>query len=232
MAPYCIERHLLKYITIPFFVILYLNIEKLAERHGWDGLLSWLWELYTPTPYKYLTQPWALNIAIAVVAFAAGFWLDNIVRKSELKKQTFDIDRRELANTADKLAEKISALIAEFEAERIKAWQEVRATTWTGGEYPHSDRETNAEIRMVERYNERYNSDVLQLLEKADLAVHLDKTIGWQIRRDGVGRSDISQLPLLLTKISVALQDPSNVKQNVSSVPPEHRLSGSKRAVR
>jgi len=63
-------------IGAPFLVVLYLNIEKLAERHGWDGLLVGLLEGHMPSASNWLLQPWVAVLAVAVVSFMAGVWLD------------------------------------------------------------------------------------------------------------------------------------------------------------
>lgn len=79
-------RRCVGYATIPFGVILYLNIETLASKNGWDTILSSAWEANMPTLYGFLTTPAASYLAVFVLAFAAGAWLDNLLRRSEAHK--------------------------------------------------------------------------------------------------------------------------------------------------
>ncbi len=68
-------------ISTPFVVILYLNIEVLATRMGWDTLLA----ARFPQMSSFVTQPWVFALATLVVGFTLGLWVDFFLRKKEAR---------------------------------------------------------------------------------------------------------------------------------------------------
>lgn len=78
-----ILRRVSTWVSAPLVVVLYLNIEKLAEGRGWDALLLTAWVSHMPTLLSLATEPWVTYLAVGVVAFTAGLWIDLALRKRE-----------------------------------------------------------------------------------------------------------------------------------------------------
>ena len=108
--------------SVPLLVILYLNIERLVERYGWDALLSTAWEAHMPTLYGWLTQPWLAVVATAGVAFTLGLWLDAFLRFKErdIRLSQFSSRIKTTADNAEALSKKMHESFDQYAAE---AWQ-------------------------------------------------------------------------------------------------------------
>jgi len=77
-----IFRWLLTIIATPFLVVLYLNIEKWAEKHGYDLILNKAMESEVHGPIMQLVlHPNTLLIAVAIVFFCLGAWADALIRR-------------------------------------------------------------------------------------------------------------------------------------------------------
>lgn len=87
-----IKRLVITALASPFVVVLYLNIEKYAEKSGYDVLLIKVLEagpngdaVLNPLVAAAL-HPLALYGAIAATGIVAGLWLDAWLRRTESKK--------------------------------------------------------------------------------------------------------------------------------------------------
>ncbi len=83
-----IFRIVLSAISTPFWVVLYLNIEKLAEGRGWDAILKGAMEGKMPGVVSFVLQPWMGITALTIVSFTVGIWADALVRRLDAKKPT------------------------------------------------------------------------------------------------------------------------------------------------
>jgi hypothetical protein len=69
-------------LSLPFLVVLYLNIETYAQSLGWDGLLSrWL-----PTMASFLLQPWIAIVTALFAGAAVGAWAHFAATKFDRRK--------------------------------------------------------------------------------------------------------------------------------------------------
>src|SRR3546814_16069076 len=77
-----IIRLLISVVATPFVAILYLNIEKWAESHGYDLLLVNAVEGQMPDAVKQLAfHPTTLIFAIVICSIVAGIWIDVVLRR-------------------------------------------------------------------------------------------------------------------------------------------------------
>lgn len=78
-------RLALTVLSAPLLVVLYLNIEKLAEREGWDTLLAdGVAPASGPSPLlELLTTPTAFAAATFVIGLAIGVWIDTLLVRRE-----------------------------------------------------------------------------------------------------------------------------------------------------
>lgn len=68
-------------VSTPFLVILYLNIEKLAEREEWDRILPDLVPAYVSVTWDFIFNPLMVGTGIAVVTFTIGLWAGAAMRR-------------------------------------------------------------------------------------------------------------------------------------------------------
>lgn len=74
-------------LATPFLVVLYLNIEKWAEKYGYDLILTQISEGKVQGPIlSFLLDPRLLVIAVGVVSFALGVWVVSILRKQDRER--------------------------------------------------------------------------------------------------------------------------------------------------
>ena len=71
----------LSILLTPFLVVLYLNIEKWAEKHGYDLILVEVGDdRLVETLTSYALQPVYQFAAVAALAFVGGIWIDALIR--------------------------------------------------------------------------------------------------------------------------------------------------------
>lgn len=68
-------------LSLPATPVVYLNIEKFAERQGWDTVLADLIGTQWPFVLALLEGRLALAVSVAVIAFTVGAWLDWLSRR-------------------------------------------------------------------------------------------------------------------------------------------------------
>ena len=61
--------------------LLYLNIEKLAEREEWDRILPDLVPAYVSVTWDFIFNPLMVGTGIAVVTFTIGLWAGAAMRR-------------------------------------------------------------------------------------------------------------------------------------------------------
>ena len=89
-----IIRFAISGLSVPFVVVLYLNIEKLAEARGLDTLLV---DLLSPDDPKkmtvgsqilnYATSPEVAGISILVIGIVIGFWSEVLLRRGDGREE-------------------------------------------------------------------------------------------------------------------------------------------------
>ena len=82
-----IIRLIVTALVMPFVVVLYLNIERYAEEHGYDVILIKLLEpkeadVISPI-ISFAFHPATLYGAIGFVTFVVGIWFDALLRRGE-----------------------------------------------------------------------------------------------------------------------------------------------------
>ena len=112
--------------SLPFLVILYLNIEKYAESRGWDTFLLQLLEPATQREesedsrlIRALTNPWMVYAAITVIGMTLGVWLDAVLKRLDAKKPTKQDKLREIGNECLGVGQLI---VIRLQQERIGDW--------------------------------------------------------------------------------------------------------------
>lgn len=164
---------------------------------------------------------WFHWIGGGILGFFAGVWLDALVRREPKSRAA---DRERVAQRAEALARNIGALFGEHEAERSIAWEEdskklMRAALTEGG-FPGRKASTKANARAVERFGERFASDVVSLVHEAQKLVPISKSDVWQITSGLNSASGIAEAMIGLSKIAVELRNPNPVlasKEDVDS---------------
>lgn len=79
-------RIVLAGISTPFVVVLYLNIETLAQSWGWDSLLVEAAQASAKPSFwervmDFLVSPIMALVSVALLAFTAGVWVDALLRR-------------------------------------------------------------------------------------------------------------------------------------------------------
>ncbi|MEX2630431.1 MAG: hypothetical protein WD341_10895 [Tistlia sp.] len=81
-------RFALSALAAPPLVILYLNIEKVAEDQGWDRILVNISGIEEWPVTAFLLQPWAAVASLCFVCFVAGIWADTLLRRLDRRAPT------------------------------------------------------------------------------------------------------------------------------------------------
>jgi len=84
-------RVILTVIATPFLVVGYLNIEKLAEKKGWDGILSGWVDKMPDTLSGFIVSPFMAMLSAFIVGIVVGLWVDTFLRASNKKKTDIQI---------------------------------------------------------------------------------------------------------------------------------------------
>ena len=97
-------RLVLTVLFTPFLVVGYLNIEKLAEKKGWDGILSRLEDKMPAGLSGFIISPFMAMVSALVVGIVIGLWSDTFIRKLNSrgsKVENLGLRIQALANTID-----------------------------------------------------------------------------------------------------------------------------------
>lgn len=168
-------RRLLALLSAPFVLIVYLNIEKLAEGYGWDVLLLGAWVSYSPALYEQLTKQWLSFTAVAIVSFTLGVWSDSLLRS---RRQQISLVRTggaasELAERAEKLSRKLYDLLGQFPSRppthpNFKQQDNHDTDGWW--RQNHEQRE-----RVVTKFLEQHASEAWTIIEQAKNYIRLEE---------------------------------------------------------
>ncbi len=125
-------RHGLSLATVPFFIVLYFNIENLATRMGLENVLA---DAVAPTAgrspvVEFFQLPLVLWIALLGLGFVGGLWVDLLLAKRE--RAPLLTERHALASRARQAASKAFVLAGELETAKNIAWNESTNTVWNG----------------------------------------------------------------------------------------------------
>ena len=82
-------RLVLTALFTPFLVVGYLNIEKLAEKKGWDGILSGLVDKMPAGLSGFIISPFMAMLSAFIIGTVAGLWVDTFLRAADRKKRRY-----------------------------------------------------------------------------------------------------------------------------------------------
>lgn len=75
----------------PFLVVGYLNIEKLAESKGWDGLLTTQAAKMPESVASFVISPLMAMVSSLVVGVIIGIWADTFLRAADRRKSSLQV---------------------------------------------------------------------------------------------------------------------------------------------
>lgn len=110
-------RFWLKRAFWPALVILALNLEKLAERFGWDQLLVRNWSPAMDSVVGILQSLWFQYAAAMVAGAAIAIWVDGILRRHDLAAKDAEaklIHERRMAQKEARVQSEARAATSQF----------------------------------------------------------------------------------------------------------------------
>ena len=181
-------------------------------------------------------SPFYLCPTLIMIGMAIGAWIDAILRRRESSAQTnatnnagAPIDRLALADRADELVRRLSALHGAWESERGRAWQDDVGARVQNPTDPlsHFKRTSTTHVdgKYKERYGEQCMGDVLQITTLAQKCIQLDASEVWWLCRGVTHSSDLQDRAYFFSRISarlrhsepdIPLRDPRSVAPNPS----------------
>jgi len=84
-------RVIISIIATPFLVVGYLNIEKLAEKKGWDGILSGWVDKMPDGLSGFIVSPFMAMLSAFIVGIVVGLWVDTLLRAKNVKRTNMQI---------------------------------------------------------------------------------------------------------------------------------------------
>jgi hypothetical protein len=193
-------------VATPLLLVLYLNIEVLAAKRGWDTVLS----AWAPAMTEFVTQPWVFAVAAFGVGIAIGAWVHWLAirvdrRPTEPAAAAADKSERErLAARAIEISKSISDLLGRFHGELRQAFDNDSRHFQAGIGF--SDVEHNrVQGKIVDEFCRRIEGDVLEVLTAANRFVFIN-SMNWQMYRGSASLSSIEHLKLLLHEVAAELR--------------------------
>jgi hypothetical protein len=180
----------------------------IAPTGGDDGYLD-----------QILTSPWFHWIGGALVGFAAGVWIDVLLKRQTADTSAKEIDKEALAAEAEALAGGISSLVGDYAGRAQIAWHQDAADFRVNmPRRPMMENKAKIEAAALEKYGEKYHKDVWRIISLARKCTPLDYNLIWLVEH-GIRFTNIEQLPSILTKIAVDLRHPQSDIPMIRTLP-------------
>lgn len=184
---------------------------SLAEERGLYAHPSASVSVMTDWLVPLTASPWFHWIGGGVVGFTIGVRLDALFKRQSQPPALRQVDRDALAAEAISLADNIAQLVGDYIARDHVASQQ-RSVIGVGS-HDEAARvlrnamaaKAEAEGRFIEKYYEKYHSDVWRVISMAQKCIKLDYGQVWHISHR-IGNLDIPLLPKLLMQIAVGLR--------------------------
>lgn len=164
----------------------------------------------------WATSGWILYPVTALAGYVAGLWTDTFIKRKEEPPRDGPLrmdERIALAIRAEDLASKIATITGEFKGRILRAQSEInvedaqRLPTESAFLARMRYNEDDLQAKLIERYMERYHTDVCQVVAQARKLIEIDRISYYRFDRN-MNPHSIDSLPAFLTEIATNLRDP------------------------
>jgi hypothetical protein len=143
----------------------------------------------------------ALSLWVAAGIAALTYWvMGAVIRWRGLKNYSM-IDKDALAEEAERLSEKIFALLAEFRGPLDLAW-EADCRKRTG---PRT-KQKEVTGRLLEKYGLLYEGEAWRIIDTGQREVDVGDNLLWRLKHGARGADDLHDMALALTRVASQLR--------------------------